>query len=152
MQFIDEFRYCGIILFDKSFHPEIIQVLMNGATMSKIVDKLVNILLGKANFVSEVLQLLIVLHTCTGRYSSMANSKKSGIVDACYTDCTMMLNTRGELDASDSCLTSTETCGMVWPPYSMIHSYCLSCVHSPTSQHSCSMRLVELSADRKSVV
>ena len=94
---------------------------MNGATMSKIVDKLVklNILLGKANFVSEVLQLLIVLHTC--RYSLMANSKESGSVDARYTDCTMMLNTRGELDASDSCLSSTETCGMVLVITSIFH-------------------------------
>ena len=30
----------GMILSDKSFHPDIIKVLMNGFTMSKIVDKL----------------------------------------------------------------------------------------------------------------
>ena len=146
VQFIDEFPYCGIILFDKSFHPEIIQVSMNGATMSKMVDKLLklNILLGKAISVSKVLQLLIILH----RYSSMANSKENGIVNARYTNCIMMLNTRGELDALDSCLWSTETRGMVSviTSYSMIRSYCLFCVHSPTSQHSCSMRMVELSA------
>ena len=76
MQFIDEFPYFGMIIFDNSFHTEIIQVLMNGATMSKMVDKLqkLNILLGKAISVSKVLQLLIVLH----RYSSMANSKENG--------------------------------------------------------------------------
>ena len=75
---------------------------MNGATMSKMVDKLLklNILLGKAISVSKVLQLLIILH----RYSSMANSKENGIVNARYTNCTMMLNTRGELNASCSCL------------------------------------------------
>ena len=111
-----------------------VQVLMNGATMSKIVDKLVklNILLGKANFVSEVLQLLIVLHAC--RYSSMANSKESGNVDARYTDCTMMLNTRGELDASDSCLSSTETCGMVLVITSIFHDSQLLLVLCPFAQ------------------
>ena len=62
MQFIDEFPYCGIILFDKSFHPEIIQVSMNGAAMSKMVDKLLklNILLGEAISVSKMLQPLII--------------------------------------------------------------------------------------------
>ena len=64
MQFIDEFPYCGITLFDKSFHLEIIEVLMNGATMSEMVDKSLkqNILLGTAFSVSKVLPLLIILH------------------------------------------------------------------------------------------